>query len=45
MLFQCYFDLKQFRECISFLNIVKERQPLILTHCLIEEDLALLMRR
>lgn len=37
--------MKQFKECISFLTLVKERQPLILTNCLIEDDLALLMNR
>ena len=45
ILFQCYFDMKQFKDCISFLTLVKERQPLILTSCLTDEDLAVLMNR
>ena len=37
--------MHRFRECISFLNIVKKEQPLILTHCLTEDDLDTLTGR
>ena len=45
MLFQCHQDLGQYQECISFLNMVTLEQPLVPSHCLIEQDLATITAR
>ena len=45
ILFQCHQDLGQYQECISFLNLVTLKQPLLASHCLIEDDLATITAR